>query len=156
MASNFIRFEVQWCSCANYGTPQLALNPSLYWAPKDVNSIEASLTLSTTVLCRQSTPSVKAPRQLCTSSAVPTPNSPNDPVCNLQFEGSGVHVFIAEDVSLCALLVDNNQPQSMQSQIVKNVESCNFARGSPGMTVTGRLCPSHFAASQAGCPAGHV
>ena len=80
--------------------------------------------------------------------------------CNLHFEGSGVHVFIAEDVSLCALptymkgfTIGNNQPQSTQSQIVKNiVESCNFARGSPDMTVARRLCLSRLAASQAGLP----
>ena len=83
--------------------------------------------------------------------------------CNLQFEGSGVHVLIAEDVSLCALLaymkgftLDNNKPQSLQSQIVKNiVESCNFARDSRGMTVTGRLGPSRLASLQAVCRAGH-
>ena len=83
--------------------------------------------------------------------------------CNLQLEGSGVHVFIAEDVSLCALLaymkgftLDNNKAPSMQSQIVRNiVQSCNFAMDSRGMTVTGRLCPSRLASLQAGYRAGH-
>ena len=79
------------------GTPWLALNSSLCWTLKDVNSIEASLTLSTTLLCRKSTPSVGARRQLCTSSAVPTPKSPNDPVISklevlvLPLRPAGVH-----------------------------------------------------------------
>ena len=41
-------------------------------------------------------------------------------------------------------------------QVVKDVvKSCNFARSSPGMAVTGRLCPSRLVALQAGYPAGH-
>ena len=156
VTSNLGGLEIQWCSCANYSTPQLALNPSLCWIPKYVSSIESSLTLSTTVLCRESTPFVEAPTQLCTSSAVPTSNSPNDLVISI------LKVLVFPCSSLpkmspsapCWRTWKASQQEASVDAIAdreKIVKTCNFVRGSPGMTVTGRLCP----ALQAGHPACH-
>ena len=52
-------------------------------------------------------------------------------------------------------LADQVVNAPMPKIVEEIVESCNFVRGAPGMEVTGRLCPSRFAALQAGYPAGH-